>query len=156
MRQLGTATGDPWALVPALPATASSKEANGAMRIKASAKPAVGASGAQMMVQLPLCQRQPLLHRPREEPLQQPPRVIGIVLVVHVAVVTFPLGSLGLNRHFATPTPCLPPLLTTLTVPNFMEQQLSLRVWEGEIGCRVDVANAGRSQEPATYPDFLG
>lgn len=142
--------------MPALPATSKSKEAYGAMRIKASAKPAVGASGAQMMAHLPLRRRQPLLHRPREEPVQQPPRVIGIVLVVHAAVVTFPLGSLGLNRHFATPTPCSPPLLTTFTEPNSMERQRSLRVWEGEIGCPVDVASAGRSHEPATYLDFLG
>jgi len=142
--------------VPALPVTASSKEVNSAMEVKASVKPAVGASGAQMMAHLPLRRRQPLLHRPREVPVQQPPSVIGIVLEVHAAVVTFSLGSLGLNRHFATPTPCLPPLLTTLTEPNSMERQRSLRVWEGAIGCSVDVASAGRSHEPATYLDFLG
>ena len=142
--------------MPALPATASSKEVNSAMRVKASVKPVVGASGAQMMAHLPLCRHQPLLHRPREEPVQQPPHVIGIVLVVHAAIVTFPLGSLGLNRHFATPTQCSPPLVTTLTEPNSVERQRSLRVWGGEIGCPVDVASAGRSHEPATYPDFLG
>ena len=142
--------------MPAPPATASSKEVNGAMQIKASAKPAVGASGAQMMAHLPLRQRQPLPHRPPEEPVQQLLRVTGIVLVVHAAVVTFPPDSLSLNRHFATPTPCSPPLLTTHMEPNSTEQQRSLRVWEGGIGCPVDVASAGRSQEPATYPDFLG
>ena len=35
-----------WALVPALPAMEVSREVNGAMQIKASAKPAAGASGA--------------------------------------------------------------------------------------------------------------
>ncbi len=105
-----------------------------------SVKPAVGASGAQMMAHLPLRRRQPLLHRPLEEPVQQPPHVIEIVLVVHAVIVTFPLGSLGRNRHFAIPMPCSPPLLTTLTEPNSVERQRSLRVWEGAIGCSVDVA----------------
>ena len=141
--------------MPAPPATALSKEVLGAMQIKASANQAAGASGAQMMAHLPLHQRQPLLHRPQEEPARQPLHVIGIVLVVHAAVVTFPPGCLSLNRHFAILTPCSPPLLTTLMEPNSMERQPSLRVWEGGTGCPVDVASAGRSLEPAMCPDFL-
>ena len=69
-----------------------SKEVHGAMQIKASANQAAGASGAQMMAHLPLHQCQPLLHRPWEELAWQPLHVIGIVLVVHAAVVTFPPG----------------------------------------------------------------
>jgi hypothetical protein len=128
------------------------------MQIKANVKLVAGASGVPMMVvarHLPLHQRQLLPHLQREEPERQLLHVIGIVLVVHAAAVTFQRGYLELSLQCVIPMLCSSPPLTTLMGPNSMERQQSPRVWEGGIGCPADVGNAGRSRVPATCPDFL-